>query len=38
MISIESFDAEDWNNDVENVALHHRNKKKKPYWRQTFEE
>ncbi len=27
LISMEFFDAEDWN-DVENSALHHRNKKK----------
>ncbi len=26
MISEESRDAEDWSNDAENSALHHRNK------------
>ncbi len=26
MISEESWDTEDWSNDAENTALHHRNK------------
>ncbi len=26
MISVESCDTEDWSNDAENSALHHRNK------------
>ncbi len=26
LISEESFDTEDWSNDAENSALHHRNK------------